>query len=40
MMSTTTETDRVRRQLLASALAGAFWALVVLLVTLSSKLLM
>ncbi len=40
MTTTATDTDRVRRQLVASALAGAFWALVVLLVTLSSKLVM
>ncbi len=40
MAGTTTETDRVRKQLVASALAGVFWALVVLLVTLSSRLLM
>ena len=39
MAGTTTETDRVRKQLVASALAGVFWALVVLLVTLSSRLL-
>ncbi len=40
MTSSRTKTDQVRKQLVASALAGAFWTLVVLLATLSSKLFM